>query len=332
MKNILIAACAALTLTFPAFAADYTLKVSLETGPNHIRNIILGEIAKDMEEASDGRLALKIFHGASQYKGRDVATALAQNALDMGFPGVWHLAAILPEFNLNGLPMFYGMPREVQYKVWDGATGQEMNRRIEEKLGVVVLGPWMDLGYGTMFFTKQQVTELAELEGMKIRAPGGASYITRFNVFGATAVSIPFPDVPQALQRGTIDGVSTSHESVRAAKLWDAGLKYALDDYQVFNHYVPIVSRQAWEKLPGDLQTIVREAWLKSVGKARDLAAERQASAIKEGARNGISYAIATQEDRANMRKRLMAVQPALIKELRIDPELVALAKSDLGM
>ena len=32
------------------------------------------------------------------------------------------------------------------------------------------------------------------------------------------------------------------------------------------------------------------------------------------------------------MRKRLMAVQPALIKELRIDPELVALAKSDLGM
>lgn len=54
MKNVLVAACAALILTFPALAADYTLKVSLETGPNHIRNIILGEIAKDMEEASAG--------------------------------------------------------------------------------------------------------------------------------------------------------------------------------------------------------------------------------------------------------------------------------------
>lgn len=54
MKNVLVSACAALILTFPALAADYTLKVSLETGPNHIRNIILGEIAKDMEEASAG--------------------------------------------------------------------------------------------------------------------------------------------------------------------------------------------------------------------------------------------------------------------------------------
>ena len=54
MKNVLVAACAALILAFSALAADYTLKVSLETGPNHIRNIILGEIAKDMEEASAG--------------------------------------------------------------------------------------------------------------------------------------------------------------------------------------------------------------------------------------------------------------------------------------
>ena len=54
MKNVLVAACAALILTFPTLAADYTLKVSLETGPNHTRNIILGEIAKDMEAASAG--------------------------------------------------------------------------------------------------------------------------------------------------------------------------------------------------------------------------------------------------------------------------------------
>ena len=332
MRTTLAAATAAIVFAFPAFSAEHTLEISLETGPNHIRNIILTEIADDIEKVSGGRLELKIFHGASQYKGRDVATALAQGALDMGFPGNWHMATILPEFNLNGLPMFYGMPREEQYKVWDGATGQEMNRRIEEKLGVVVLGPWMDLGYSTMFFTNDKVTSLDQLQGMKIRAPGGAAFIARFNAFGATGVSIPFPDVPQALQRGTVDGVSTTHESVRSAKLWDAGLRYAIDDYQVFNQYIPVVSAKAFNKLPEDLQVILRQAWLDSVDKARDLAAKRQASAMKEGANNGMSHFIASKEDRTAMRERLMEVQSTLIRELRIDPVLVELAKTDLGM
>ena len=202
MRTVLAAAITAIAFVFPAFSAEYTLGISLETGPNHIRNIIVTEIAKDIEDASGGRLKLKIFHGASQYKGRDVATALAQNALDMGFPGGWHMAAILPEFNLNGLPMFYGMAREEQYKVWDGATGQEMNRRIEEKLGVVVLGPWMELGYGTMFFTKEAVSELSQLQGMKIRAPGGATYIARFDAFVQPVCLFRFPMCPRRCNVG----------------------------------------------------------------------------------------------------------------------------------
>ncbi|MGI9434513.1 MAG: TRAP transporter substrate-binding protein DctP [Geminicoccaceae bacterium] len=315
----------------PALAADHKIEISLETGPNHIRNISVVELAEELEAASDGRLEVKVFHGASKYKGTNVPTALAQGALDMGMPGTWHLGKFVPDFNMTGLPMFYGRGRDAQYAVWDGEVGQAMNQKLEEKLGVVVIGRWFDLGFGQMFFSEKEVTSHTDLVGLKMRAPGGAANLARFKEFDATAVKIAWPDVPQALQRNTVDGVLTTHESVRSAKLWDSGLKYAYDDDQSFFQYVPVMSRRAWDQLPEDLQTLIVDTWEAKVDSVRELAAERQKSAREEGAANGIKLTRASDDDLVAMREKLMASQPGLVEELRIDGDLVAKAGSALA-
>lgn len=318
-------------LAAAAQAAEYTIEISLETGPNHVRNISVVELAKELEAASGGRLEVKVFHGASKYKGTNVPTALAQGALDMGMPGTWHLGKAVPSFNMPGLPMFYGRAHEAQYAVFDGEVGQTLNRMLEEKLNVKVIGRWFDLGFGQMFFTDKEVTSHADLKGLKMRAPGGAANLARFAGFEATAVKIAWPDVPQALQRNTVDGVLTTHESVRSAKLWDSGLRYAYDDYQSFFQYVPVMSRRAWDKLPPDLQQLIVDTWEKNVDKVRQLARERQQSAREEGAKNGIKRVDASAEDLAAMREKLMKGQAALVEELRIDAGLVEKAEAALA-
>ncbi len=315
----------------PAFAADHKIEISLETGPNHIRNISVVELAKELETASGGRLEVKVFHGASKYKGTNVPTALAQGALDMGMPGTWHLGKAVPDFNMPGLPIFYGRGRDAQYAVWDSEVGQAMNKKLEDRLGVVVIGRWFDLGFGQMFFTDKEVTSHADLKGLKMRAPGGAANLARFKGFDATAVKIAWPDVPQALQRSTVDGVLTTHESVRSAKLWDSGLKYAYDDNQSFFQYVPVMSKRAWDGLPEDLQTLIVDTWESKVDAVRKLAAERQQSARDDGAANGIKRIDASEEDLAAMREKLMAGQAELVGELRIDADLVAKAEAALA-
>ena len=312
-------------------AADYKIEISLETGPNHIRNISVVELAMELEAASNGRLEVKVFHGASKYKGTNVPTALAQGALDMGMPGTWHLGKFVPDFNMTGLPMFYGRGRDAQYAVWDGEVGKIMNQKLEEKLGVVVIGRWFDLGFGQMFFTDKDVTSHADLTGLKMRAPGGAANLARFDAFDATAVKIAWPDVPQALQRNTVDGVLTTHESMRSAKLWDSGLKYAYDDDQSFFQYVPVMSKSAWDKLPEDLQTLIVDTWEAKVDAVRDIAAERQQSAREEGIANGIKVTKASDDDLATMRDKLMSTQTALVDELRIDADLVSRAEALLA-
>ena len=309
-------------------AQDHKLDISLETGPNHVRNLAIVKLAEELEEASGGRLEVRVFHGASKYKGSAVPTALAQGALDMGMPGTWHLGKFVPEFNIAGLPFLYGVRRDQQYKVWDGDVGAELTRRLEEKLKVKVIGRWIDLGYGQMFFINKQVKSHKDLVGLRMRAPGGASTLARYEGFGSNAIKIAWPDVPQALQRGTVDGLMATHESVRSAKLWDSGIKYAYDDYQGFYQYVPVISMRAWERLPSDIRKIIVDTWESKVDDIRKFAEERQASARVEGAKNGIARTDASPEDLAAMRKTLLATQDNLVTKLRIDPKLVNQAMS----
>ena len=314
-----------------AAAADYKIEISLETGPNHVRNMSVVELARQLEEASGGRLEVKVFHGASKFKGTNVPTALAQGALDMGMPGTWHMGKAVPSFNMPGLPMFYGRPHEEQYKIWDGAVGQALNKMLEDKLGVKVIGRWIDLGFGQMFFTETAVKSHADLKGLKMRAPGGAANLARYDTFEATAVKIAWPDVPQALQRNTVDGVLTTFESVRSAKLWDSGLKHAYEDNQGFFQYVPVMSRRAWDGLPEDLQKLIVETWEAKVDSVRALAKERQQSARADAEKNGINRVVGSPEDLAKMREKLMATQAQLVEDLRIDADLVKRAEETLA-
>ena len=322
LKNLALTLVLAL-LGGAAWAADYKIDISLETGPNHVRNIAVLKYAEELQQRSNGRLEVKVFHGASKYKGTNVPTALGQGALDMGMPGTWHLGKFVPEFNMPGLPMFYGVGREDQYKIWDGEIGQELNKRVEEKLGVKVIGRWFDLGFGQMFFVDQAVASHGDLSGLKMRAPGGAANLARYETFDAKAIKIAWPDVPQALQRGTVDGLLTTHESVRSAKLWDAGVKHAYNDDQAFFQYIPMVSAKAWGKLPAELQQLMVDVWEETVDGNRAYAAERQASARADGEKQGISNADASADDLAAMREKLMATQKTLVSDLKMDQALI---------
>ncbi len=312
-------------------AQEHKIDISLETGPNHVRNLSVVKFADELNKKSGGKLKVKVFHGASKYKGTNVPTALAQGALDMGMPGTWHLGKFVSEFNAPGLPVLYGAKRDIQYKLWDGPVGKELVSKLEDKLKVKVIGRWIDLGYGQMFFVNKKVASHADLKGMKIRAPGGAANLARYEGFDAKAIKISWPDVPQALQRGTVDGVLTTHESVRSAKLWDSGLKFAYDDYQGFFQYVPVMSKRAWDKLPKDLQDLIVNTWEAKVDEMRKFAEERQNSARADGAKNGIQRIDASDADIAAMRAKLMKGQADLVTKLKMDPAFIAKINAALG-
>lgn len=210
------------------------------------------------------------------------------------------------------------------------ASGDHVNALIEKKIRVKVIGRWLDLGYGTIYTTKKKIEKTSDLEGMKMRVPGGAATVYRYKVFGANPVNISFSDVPQALQRGTVDGLMTNQEAARSAKMWESGLKWGFYDHQAFYQYVPVISLKAWNNYPKDIQNIITSSWEESIDQMRKLVAKRQLMARKELIANGVTTIIAQPEDLAQMYQKLMKAQPDIVENLGIDKDFVKEVKAEL--
>lgn len=321
----------AILLSPIAYPADYRLDVSLDTSPNHIRNQSFRQFAQLISKKSNGRLELRIFDSASKYKGPNVATAVAQGAIDMAAPAQQHLSKYIPNAGLLLLPMFYGLEREKIYLIVDGPLGQQLNKEIEEKLHIIVLGRPFDLGYGTVFSTQKRITTPSDMQGMKVRVPGGAATVARYKVFGSTPTQIAWSDVPQALQTGTVSSIWATQESVASAKLWDSGIRYAFEDKQAVIEYVPIISAKAWNKLPADLQTLLRTTWEDMVDEVRQAAFDKQRHATELNKQHGIETVIPTQQDLNMMREKLLKQQPAIIKKLKMNPMYIQQVQDQLN-
>lgn len=314
-----------------ANAADHKLEISLETSPNHLRNISVLKMAEELEKRSDGKLEVKVYHGAAKYKDTDVPKALNQGALDMGIPVTYHLGKYVAGFDAVDLPLFYGRTREEVYKFCDGAPGQELAAELEKKLGVKVIGKWLDLGHAQTFTVSKKLDTWADMKNLKIRTPGGAANVARYEILGANPLKIAWPDVPQALQRGTVDGVMTTFESVRSAKLWDSGIKFAYKNNQAFTQYVPMISLKSWNKYPKEIQDLIVTVWAENIDQYREFGNERQQAAIEEAKKSGVTVVEPTEQDLADARSRLLAKQDDLIKQLRIDPALVKKISTAFG-
>lgn len=314
-----------------AKAQEIPFRISLNTGPNHVRNIALEEFVTKLQERTKGKLDVQVFPSAQLFKGPDVPKALAQGSIEMGVPIILYISRVVPNAGLMDLPMFYGVSVDKIHEVMDGEVGQSLNAEIEETLKVKVIGKYLDLGHGSIFTTEKPATSLAALEGLKLRVPGSPASKVRYDSLGVQSVSISFADVPIALAQKSVDGLMTTHETIRSAKLWESGLKYSLDTQGAFLNYVPLIGKPTWEKLDGGTQQIILDTWAETIDGARALAAERQASAREEGIKNGIKGAQATPEELAAFRERLLAQQDDIVESTRMDPDFVAQAEKALN-
>lgn len=323
-KSFFAATAVALAASHMVLADAIPFRISLNTGPNHVRNIALKAFVEKLKERTAGKLDVQVFPSSQLFKGPDVPKALAQGGIEMGVPIILYISRIVPNAGIMDLPMFFGRTIDEIHKVMDHEAGDELNAEIEAKLKVKIIGPYLDLGHGSIFTTERPATNLAALKGLKLRVPGSAAARARYESLGADAVSISFANVPIALAQKTVDGLMTTHETIRSAKLWESGLKYAIDTQGAFLQYVPMVGNPIWKKMGPELQKAVVDSWNETVGGARALAAKRQASARKEGLANGIKSIQADAKELAAFRKRLMARQDDIIKAVRIDPKFAA--------
>jgi TRAP-type C4-dicarboxylate transport system substrate-binding protein len=327
--------CAAVALTslisFSATAQPpLKLRASVDTSVTHGRTIAVADYLKKLQAASGGRIETELFHSGQLFRDRDVAKALRQGGVEMAVPGTWVLTGFVPDADVFQLPIFYGQPADVVHRAIDGPVGLAINKQLEEKLGVRVLGPWLDLGYQNVYSTSKPLNDFGDMAGMKLRNSGGAGQFARAKFFNAQPNMTAWPDVPLALSQGTFDGLSSTNESLASAKLWESGVKYGFEDHSFMGEYIPLISETFWKKLPPDLQKLMIEVWRDNIGTYRNNMEDAQKEARHVLDQHGVKFVDPSPEQLADVRKKMLPLQDDIAKELRITPSLVTQVMSEV--
>jgi len=303
--------------------APLRLRCSLDTAPSHLKNVCVKDYLGKVEAASDGRIRCEIFESAQLYQDLEVGKALIQGQIEMAVPGSWSMTGIVPDADLFQLPVLYGRSMEDIHRVIDGKPGELLNGQIQLKLRSHVVGRYLDLGHFNWYSAGKPIATLADLKGMKIRNSGGAGQSWRARFVGAIPNTTAWPNVPLSLSQGTFDGLVSSNESLVSAKLWEAGVKYAIEDHQFIAEYIPLVSQAFWDKLGPELQNLMTETWAANVPAYRERSITAQREARRTLMQHGVVFVDPPDGEIAETRGRMMAEQDQLAKDIKISPQML---------
>lgn len=170
--------------------------------------------AKRVMEQSNGRLKVEIYP-AMQLGGR--APALFDQAKDGVVDIIWTLTGYTPDrfpkSEVFDLPFLAGNAEQTSQAAWEF---YEKHLRDEFK-DVKVLAVHVH-GAGVLHVRGNGVRKLEDMRGLKLRAP--TRVISQLlEALGAAPVPMPVPQVPEALQRGVIDGTVIPWEVTRSLRV-----------------------------------------------------------------------------------------------------------------
>lgn len=315
-----------------AGAADpLRLRCSLDTAPSHGRNVAIGDFLKKLEAATEGQIKTELFSSGQLYPDLEVGKALIQGQVEMAAPGSWTITGIVPDADAFQLPVLYGRTMDENHRVSDGSAGKHIGEQINSRLRSHVVGPWLDLGFNAWYTTKTPLTSLAVLNGLKVRNSGGAGQAWRAHFFNALPITASWPSVPLALSQGTFDGLASTNESLASAQLWEAGVRFALEDRQFMGFYIPMISLTFWNKLAPAQQETVTRLWGENIATYRQNMAAAQAKARETLQGHGVTYTVPTDAELAAIRQKMMGELDAVVKLTKVSPETLKLVLADVG-
>jgi C4-dicarboxylate-binding protein DctP len=323
-RRLVLAGALAAPFIPTARAEPVKMRVSLDTAPGHARTVSIADFLKKLEAASQGEIAPHLYDSGELLADHAVIKALVLGQIEMAAPGTWLVSAYVPEADLGQLPVFYGQPVSVAHAATDGIPGDLVNEQIARKLRVTIPGHWIDLGYFNWYSSRKPLASLDDLRGLRIRNSGGFAQPWRARFFGAVPTETDWPDVPAALAQGVFDALQSTNESCASARLWDAGLRYALIDHQAMGAYIPMISETFWTALRPALKTLITDLWAANIGVYRANMAAAQDKAEKDLRARGMKLTVVPPEDLVEARRRMMAEQDQVVREMRISPAIFA--------
>ncbi len=203
---------------------------------------------KEVEQRTAGQVLIQTYPGGTLLGAKNMFRGVMKGQADIGCLCMSYQPGVFPLTTVAELPLGFDSSSVASHVLWDlfqKYTPEEFSR--VKVLALFTTAP-------TNIMTKTPVRTADDLQGLELRASGMASRV--LDSLGATPVSMPMPETPEALQKGLVKGLLSSLEVMKDMNFAEYCPYVTRTDFQVYPFAV-VMNRKAWDRLPVSVQKIM---------------------------------------------------------------------------
>jgi tripartite ATP-independent transporter DctP family solute receptor len=256
MKALTAMLSLATLLAAPGIAhagGKYVIKVGYGTagGPIHEASL---EFKKRIE-AKNPDVEVQVFPGGQLGSEGEIIGQLQAGLTDMLPTTTGPLGQQNPIYYVLETPYIF-LNDGLADKVLDGPVGEKFLRGMEAK-GLLGLAFWEN-GFREITNNVRPIKAPSDLKGLKIRVQQNRLHIKYFGDLGANPTPMAFTEVYNALATKIVDGQENPFSLIATNKFYEQQ-KYVSKSDHVYSAVPVFFSKAKWDKLPPDVQKLVKD-------------------------------------------------------------------------
>ncbi len=198
-----------------------------------------------IEKRTQGQVDVQTFPGGTLLDVKSMLRGVARGQAEIGCISMLYYPGAFPLFELFGLPLGFTSAAEASYVAWEIFKVHKPKELARYKvLSIFSSAP-------SQIMSSKPVQNIADLQNIPLRASGSIS--DALEAMGGRVVSIPMSETPEALQKGVVDGVCSSWDTLydmNFAERCSFGLTVNMPVYP----FAIIMHKATWESLPKAVQ------------------------------------------------------------------------------
>lgn len=212
------------------------------------------------------------------HKAEDILTFVENGEMTLGYQSSSYLTDRVPELGFVDLPFLFSSNAQARGAM-DGALGEFLARKTEERIGYRVLG-WFENGFRHISNRLRPIHFPADMKGMKIRVLPSEIHRRTFELLGAVAMRMDLTEAIAMIKAGTLD----AQENPLANTVTYGVHKFHKFHTLSYHFYIsrPIfLHRPSFDSWPDSLKRAMQTAVNEAVAYQRKLAIEEHDQSYK---------------------------------------------------
>ncbi|WP_306112970.1 MULTISPECIES: TRAP transporter substrate-binding protein [unclassified Roseovarius] len=240
-----------------ALAEDVVINLGYAAAEGSSYSVLANKFEELAEEYSGGTIDVKV-RCCGQLMGEDEAfKAMQLGTVDMHVITGNNISPHFPLMDAFVLPYIFE-DKDHAYRVLEGDVGQNFAAQLQEATGVHLL-TFGFVGDRDFYNSRNPITKMEDMAGLKVRVPKNQVMIDTFTEFGAAPIPLPWADTPTALQTGTVEGADNGTSFIKSQKFYEIMPHFTALEH--FTYFSPLfASQRIMDKLDDDQREAVMRA------------------------------------------------------------------------